>query len=394
MDLKDQGLPLKGYTVLDLTRARAGPTAARQLADFGADVIKIEMPGDPQYADMGTRHGPDFQNLHRNKRSIAINLKTPEGLKIFFKLAESADVIIENYRPKVKYKLRIDYDEIYKINPEIIYASISGFGQTGPYSDRPGLDQIAQGMGGHMSVTGPSGSGPWRSGTAISDLTAGILTANGILIALLERVESGKGQWLHTSLLEAQVFLMDFQAARWLVEGEVPPQEGNNHPTFVPMGTFKTKDGFVNIAPMSAMWPRFCRAMDMEEFCEDERFATPESRKKNRKEVDQLIESKTILENSSYWIDNLNEAGIPCGPIYKMDEVFKDEQVQHLGIAGTVGSDAIGTTSIVRQPINMDRTGSKSLTASPELGEHTEPILERLGYSSKEIEKFRKQGII
>jgi len=264
LDHKVQGLPLEGYTVLDLTRARAGPTAARQLADFGADVIKIEMPGDPQYADMGTRHGPDFQNLHRNKRSVAINLKEPEGLKIFFKLAESADVVIENYRPQVKYKLGIDYDEIYKINPKIIYASISGFGQTGPYSNRPGLDQIAQGMGGHMSVTGPGGSGPWRSGTAISDLTAGILTANGILIGLLERAKSGKGQWLHTSLLEAQVFLMDFQAARWLVAGEVPPQEGNNHPTFVPMGTFKTKNGFVNIAPMSAMWPRFCRAMDME----------------------------------------------------------------------------------------------------------------------------------
>ena len=394
MDHKVQGLPLEGYTVLDLTRARAGPTAARQLADFGADVIKIEMPGDPQYADMGTRHGPDFQNLHRNKRSIAINLKEPDGLKIFFKLAESADVVIENYRPLVKYKLGIDYDEIYKINPEIIYASISGFGQTGPYSNRPGLDQIAQGMGGHMSVTGPGGSGPWRSGTAISDLTAGILTANGILIGLLERAKSGKGQWLHTSLLEAQVFLMDFQAARWLVAGEVPPQEGNNHPTFVPMGTFKTKDGFVNIAPMSAMWPRFCRAMDMEELCDDDRFATAESRKINRKEVDDIIESKTILENSSYWIDNLNEAGIPCGPIYKMDEVFEDEQVQHLGIAGKVESNAIGTTSIVRQPINMDRTGSKPITASPELGEHTESILERLGYSVNEIDKFRKQGII
>ena len=225
-------------------------------------------------------------------------------------------------------------------------------------------------------------------------MTAGILTANGILIGLLERAKSGKGQWLHTSLLEAQVFLMDFQAARWLVAGEVPPQEGNNHPTFVPMGTFKTKDGFVNIAPMSAMWPRFCRAMDMEELCDDDRFATAESRKINRKEVDDIIESKTILENSSYWIDNLNEAGIPCGPIYKMDEVFEDEQVQHLGIAGKVESNAIGTTSIVRQPINMDRTGSKPITASPELGEHTESILERLGYSVNEIDKFRKQGII
>ena len=255
---------LSSFKVLDLTRARAGPTAARQLADFGADVIKIEVPGDRQYGDMGIRHGPDFQNLHRNKKSLTLNLKSQDGHKIFLKLVHTADVVIENYRPDVKKRLAIDYETLSQLNPGIVYASISGFGQTGPYSNRPGLDQIAQGMGGHMSVTGQPGTGPWRSGAAISDLSAGLLTANGILTALLEREKSGVGQWLYTSLLEAQVFVMDFQAARWLMAGEVPPQEGNNHPTNVPMGTFETKDGFVNIAPMSAMWSKFCRAMGME----------------------------------------------------------------------------------------------------------------------------------
>ena len=280
MTFKPASSALSHFKVLDLTRARAGPTAARQLADFGADVIKIETPGDKEYGDLGTRQGPDFQNLHRNKRGITLNLKSSEGLKIFLNLVKEADVVIENYRPDVKRRLKIDYEDVRAVNPRIVYASISGFGQTGPYANRPGLDQIAQGMGGHMSVTGPPGSGPWRSGTAISDLSAGLLAATGVLAALLERDKSGEGQWLHTSLLEAQIFLMDFQAARWLMSREVPPQVGNNHPTNVPMGTFKTKDSHVNIAPMSAMWGRFCKAIGLETIEADPKFSAPSGRTK------------------------------------------------------------------------------------------------------------------
>ena len=385
---------LSHYRVLDLTRARAGPTAARQLADFGADVIKIEQPGDPNYGDLGTRHGPDFQNLHRNKRGLILNLKKTKGLEIFLKMAETADVVIENYRPDVKRRLGIDYETLRAINPKIVYASISGFGQTGPYANRPGLDQIAQGMGGHMSVTGPPGSGPWRSGTAISDLAAGVLAATGILTALLEREKSGEGQWLHTSLLEAQIFLMDFQAARWLVDGEVPPQEGNHHPTNVPMGTFKTEDGYVNIAPMPSMWSRFCDAMEISDIEESPKFATQSARFNNRKELIKIIEARTIQNTTGYWVRHLNEAGVPCGPIYQMDQVFEDTQVKHLGIAKTVDSSGRGPTSIVGQPVHLERTTIELASASPELGQHNEEILKNLGYSDSEINEFQKQNVI
>lgn len=385
---------LSSFKVLDLTRARAGPTAARQLADFGADVIKIEVPGDRQYGDMGIRHGPDFQNLHRNKKSLTLNLKSQDGHKIFLKLVHTADVVIENYRPDVKKRLAIDYETLSQLNPGIVYASISGFGQTGPYSNRPGLDQIAQGMGGHMSVTGQPGTGPWRSGAAISDLSAGLLTANGILTALLEREKSGVGQWLYTSLLEAQVFVMDFQAARWLMAGEVPPQEGNNHPTNVPMGTFETKDGFVNIAPMSAMWSKFCRAMGMENIENNSKYSTSSMRLENRSELDQVINSITITRKTSFWIKHLNHEGIPCGPIYQIDEVFEDEQVKHLGIASTVQSEVLGEIKIVGQPVKFNRTQVESLQPSPELGQHNIEILSNLGYSKQEIQKLKKNNVI
>ena len=394
MTFKPASSALSHFKVLDLTRARAGPTAARQLADFGADVIKIETPGDKEYGDLGTRQGPDFQNLHRNKRGITLNLKSSEGLEIFLKLVKEADVVIENYRPDVKRRLKIDYEDVRAVNPRIVYASISGFGQTGPYANRPGLDQIAQGMGGHMSVTGPPGSGPWRSGTAISDLSAGLLAATGVLAALLERDKSGEGQWLHTSLLEAQIFLMDFQAARWLMSREVPPQVGNNHPTNVPMGTFKTKDSHVNIAPMSAMWGRFCKAIGLETIEADPKFSAPSGRTKNRKELFEIIEAQTIKETSSYWIKRLNDAGVPCGPIYQMDEVFKDEQVKHLGIAKTVNTEKLGAIDIVGQPLHLERTKSSLVAGSPALGQHTEEVLLDIGYSVEEISDLRKREVI
>ncbi len=363
------------------------------MADFGADVIKIERPGDPQYGDLGIRHGPDFQNLHRNKRGMILDLKHPRGLEILKRLVETADVLIENYRPKVKHRLGIDYDNLKTINPRLIYASISGFGQTGPYADRPGLDQVAQGMGGHMSVTGEPGRGPVRSGTAISDLTAGLLAANGIMAALHEREKSGEGQWLYTSLIEAQIFLMDFQAARWLIDGEVPGQAGNDHPTNIPMGTYRTKDGYVNIAPMPAMWAKFCTVMDMDDLCDDPDYATLPGRRANRDALVALIEEKTILEDTTIWVDRLNQAGIPCGPIYKMDQVFEDEQVKHLNIAQTVASPR-GDLTMVGQPVHLSRTPSKLTVSSPELGQHTVEILADAGYNAEEIESFQAEGVV
>ena len=394
MPFRPASSALDHIKVLDLTRARAGPTAARQLADFGADVIKIEAPGDPNYADMGTRHGPDFQNLHRNKRSLTLDLKSPEGHKIFMKLAAQADVIVENYRPDVKHRLKISYDDVRVVNKGIVYASISGFGQTGPYANRPGLDQVAQGLGGHMSVTGKPGAGPVRSGAAISDMTAGFLTAGGIMAALLERHKSGEGQWLHTSLLQAQIFLLDFQAARWTVDGDVAPQEGNNHPTNVPMGTFKTGDGYVNIAPMASMWSKFCAVMGLEDMEQDEKFATSDARFCNRGDVDQRIESVTVTQPTSHWVDILNLAGIPCGPIYQMDEVFKDEQVEHLGIAQTVDSPGRGEISILAQPVTLERTPSHLAVGSPEEGQHVAEILDELGYQVDEINALREKGVV
>jgi crotonobetainyl-CoA:carnitine CoA-transferase CaiB-like acyl-CoA transferase len=250
---------LARFTVLDLTRVRAGPTCVRQLADWGANVIKIESPPGIEDQMGGPREGPDFQNLHRNKRSMTLNLKAPEGLAAFKRMVKKADVVVENFRPNVKKRLGIDYKTLAKINPRLIYASISGFGQNGPYANRPGFDQIAQGMGGLMSITGLPGQGPVRAGIPIADLTAGMFAALGILVALLEREKSKKGQHIETSLLQAQIFMLDFQGARYLVKGEVAKQAGNNHPTSIPTGVFKTKDGYINIATAGQKtWQRFC----------------------------------------------------------------------------------------------------------------------------------------
>ena len=385
---------LSRYTVLDLTRARSGPTAARQLADWGADVIKIEAAGQTESGDLGQRHGPDFQNLHRNKRSLTLDLKSPEGLEIFNKLAAEADVIIENYRPGVKFRLGIDYETIAKFNPRIVYGSISGFGQDGPYANRPGLDQIAQGLGGHMSVTGAPGEGPMRSGAAISDMTAGLLCANGILIALLGRERSGKGQWVNTSLLEAQIFLLDFQAARWLVDKEVPSQAGNDHPTNVPMGVFKTRDGFINIAPMAHMWKKTCTVLGLEAIIDKPEFVDQPNRFKNRAAVNAALEAATILKDGQEWIDLLNEAGIPCGPINTLDQTFADPQVKHLGVAQKVTSPVRGDIEIVGQPVHMSRSANRVARPSPEYGEHTSEILSDLGYTDDNIAALSDEGVV
>jgi formyl-CoA transferase len=386
---------LSRFTVIDLTRARAGPTCARQLADWGADVIKVEMPpaaGEPQ--DFANRHDPDFQNLHRNKRSMTLNLKTEEGVAVLKRLAATADVLVENYRPDVKERLGIGYETLRQVNPRLVYTSISGFGQDGPYAGRPGLDQIAQGMGGLMSITGEPGRGPMRVGIAISDVASGILAASGTLTALLEREVSGEGQWVTTSLLESQIFMLDFQAARWLLRQDVPGQVGNDHPTAVPMGCFRTSDGHVNVAPMPGAWGRFCKVLGLDHLIEDENFRSPGRRVRNRDKVNKLVEAVTVTRTSAEWIDLLNRAGIPCGPIYSVDQTFEDAQVRHLGIAQTVTSPSLGEQSLIGQAFHLSRTDSRIANATPELGEHTDDVLAGIGYSADEIAGLRSRNIV
>ena len=389
--------PLSRFTVLDLTRVRSGPTAVRQLADWGANVIKIEAPEkvDTGKGMGGARHGPDFQNLHRNKRAMTLNLKDDRGRATFLRLAAKADVIVENYRPDVKNRLGIDYEAVKAVNPRIVYASISGFGQDGPYSRRPGFDQIAQGMGGLMSITGMPGQGPMRVGIPVADLTAGIYAALGIMVALLGREESGEGQWVQTSLLQAQISMLDFQAARWLMNGDVPQQAGNNHPTSIPTGVFQTTDGHINLATAGGpTWERLCEALGRKELAFDAKFADGPSRSANRDELNELLQSYFIERSSNEWVEALNEAGVPCGPIYAIDQVFDDVQVKHLGMAKQVDHPELGRFEIVNQPVQLSGVGDKPYSATPERGEHTDQVLGEFGFSAAEIAALRAGDVL
>jgi crotonobetainyl-CoA:carnitine CoA-transferase CaiB-like acyl-CoA transferase len=386
--------PLARFKVLDLTRVRAGPTAVRQLADWGADVIKIEAPeGDAGLG--GERHGPDFQNIHRNKRSLTLNLKAPEGLDILKRLVTRADVLVENYRPDVKYRLRIDYESMRAVNPRLIYASISGFGQGGPYRDRPGFDQIAQGMGGLMSITGLPGQGPVRAGIPIADLTAGIFCAMGILIALLERETSGEGQWVQSNLLATQIAMLDFQAARWLIGHEVPPQAGNDHPTSIPTGVFATADGHINIAAAGdEIYRRLCKALEAPELATDPDFASGAMRSRNRQRLNEAIGALTRDRPSAEWIKRLNAAGVPCGPIYRINEVFADPQVQYLNITRHVPHSLLGDVEVVGQAVDLSRTPWSVRSPTPEAGEHTDAVLRELGYENDAIAALRTRKVV
>ena len=389
--------PLSRFAVLDLTRARAGPTAVRQLADWGARVIRIEEPREPGDNEEtgGTRHGADFQNLHRNKRSLTLNLKSPEGLSIFKQLVEHADVVVENYRANVKFRLGIDYETLRKINPRLVYGSISGFGQDGPYSARPGFDQVAQGMGGLMSITGEPGRGPMRVGIPIADLTTGVFCAMGILIALLEREQSGQGQWVQGSLLESQISMLDFQATRWLIEGVVPGQAGNDHPTIIPTGVFPTQDGHINLsADGRLIWTRLCQELGLDALLGDPELETNEGRSRNRQRVNAAIASVTATASTAEWVRRLNDAGVPCGPINTIDKVFADPQVKHLDIAKTLPHPALGEVTVVGQPVHLTRTPSVIHTAAPERGAHSDEILRELGHDAGTIERLRAARII
>jgi crotonobetainyl-CoA:carnitine CoA-transferase CaiB-like acyl-CoA transferase len=387
---------LSHLRVLDLTRVRAGPTCVRLLADFGADVIKVEAPPgtDGTEGIGGPRHGFDMQNLHRNKRSMTLNLKKPEGLAIFRKLVATADVVVENYRPDVKARLGIGYDDLRKINKRIILASISGFGETGPYRDRAGLDQIAQGMGGLMYVTGTPGEGPVRAGIAVADSSAGNYAAVGILIALAERERSGEGQWITTSLLQAQIAMMDFQAARYLVDGEVPPQAGNDHPYVTPTGAFETSDGYINIALGQKQWPDFCRALGRPDLTEHADYVSQEQRFRNRPALNRELEKAFKTRKTQEWLGLLEPLGIPAGPIYRVNEVFEDAQVKHLGMAAPVHHPVRGDIRVVASPIGLSRTPAKVATPTPEAGEHTQELLAEIGITGAEVERLRTSKVI
>jgi formyl-CoA transferase len=390
-------LPLSRFKVLELTLARAGPTAARHLADWGADVIRVEPPraaGTPEDFT-GSRDGPDQLNLHRNKRSLTLNLKHPEGRDIFMELVKASDVVIENMRSNVKYRLGIDYESVSRINPRIVYGSISGFGQTGPYKDRPGVDQIVQGMAGLMSITGLPGQGPVRVGIPVADLAAGGFLAQGIMAALLEREVTGRGRWVHTSLLESMIAMLDFQAARWLVAGEVAGQAGNNHPTGIPTGLFPSADGQILLAAAGdRLWQRFCDAAGAGHLLEDPRYGSSAGRLAHRDELNEQIAAITRGESSRHWFDVLSEAGVPCGPVNAIDQIFADDQVKHVGMTRKAVHGRLGELDLVAQPYNIEGHSKDIRLPPPGLGQHTDEILSELSFTQAQLADLRSRSVV
>ena len=386
---------LARFRVIDLTQVRAGPTACRQLADWGADVIQVQMPDHMRGDDtLGGQDGSDYQYTHRNKRSITLNLKEPEGIAVLKRLIGTADVVVENFRPDVKFRLGIDYETLSKEYPRLVYASISGFGQSGPLAQRPGFDQIAQGMSGLMSVTGKPGDGPMRVGIPIADLCAGIFAAQGILVALLERDASGKGQWLHTSLLESMVYMMDFQTSRWLLDGDVPTQAGNYHPTSIPTGVYKAKDGYMNIAVFgSKIWERFCDILGAPEWVTDERYKDKQGRSINRDSINAEINRRLASQDRAYWVERFNAGGVACGLINDVKGVFEEPQIQHLGMVKEVVSAHHGLQRLVGQPVQLERTPSTIARSAPKRGEHSAEILQELGLEAAELAGLKSKGV-
>jgi len=389
---------LQRFRVLDLSRVRAGPTCVRMLADFGADVIRIEPPPgiDPNEAMFAAdRWSGDFQNLNRNKRSLTLNLKKPSGLEVFRRLVAQADVVVENWRPDVKARLGVDYESLRAINPRIILASISGFGQSGPYAGRPGFDQIAQGMGGLMSVTGFPTQGPARAGLAVADSSTGLYAALGILTALLEREVSGEGQWVHASLLHSQIAMMDFQVARYLNDGDVPKQEGNDHPTSSPMGLFHASDGMFNLgASGEGNWKRFCQVLQRPEWLSDPEFETEKLRVRNRQRLNREIQEVFMNHDVAYWVDALNDAGVPAGPVYNVPQMFQDPQVNHLRVARECEAWQGGTRTLITQPVTLERTPADITRTAPGWGEHTDEVLQEVGYDDATIANLRQAGVV
>lgn len=384
-------LPLSDLVVLDLTVARAGPTAVRQLADWGADVIRIERPG----LAINAQTTPDFLNLHRNKRSLALDLTSEAGRAVLHRLVTQADVLVENMRPAVKFKLGFDWETVSALNPRLVMGSISGFGQRGPYAERGGVDQIAQGMAGMMSVTGLPGQGPVRAGAAVSDIAAGLQLAIGVLVAIHERQRTGVGRWVHTSLLESMIGVLDFQAARWTVDGEIPPQSGNDHPTLRPMGLYPTADGHLNVAAAwGQLWIAFCEVIGRPDLPADGRFARPSDRMANHDELTRVITTALSERTTSEWVDALNDAGVPAGPVNDLAETFADPQVRHLGVASSVLHPIAGEIEIISNATTLEGVSDSVRRPSPLAGEHTHQILAQFGFGTDEVEQLATRGIV
>ena len=389
---------LAGYTVLDLSQVRAGPICAKQFADFGANVIKIEQPDAVERPELyvGPRDGSDMRNLHRNKRSITLNLKSQEGHGVLMKLVREADVVLENFRPDVKTRLGFDYDTLREANPRIVLVSISGFGQTGPYSAKPGFDQILQGMCGLMSTTGAPQGPPMRAGASVIDVISGIYAATGALTALLERASSGQGQWVQVSLLHAGFGLMDYQAARYLCDGEVPGRVGNDHPTSMPTSAYVTLDGYINVgAGGDVMWRSLCRAIGQPELAFQKEFLTDADRVRNRDQLNRLLGAAFRQHSTRESIDLLDREDVPCGPIYTLDQAFADPQVIEAGIAATVNDSASGTsTRLVDQVVKLTRTPARIEHLLEAKGASTEEILGKAGFDAEAVARLRTIGVI
>ena len=394
--VKGGALPLSKMTVLDLTQARAGPTCARHLADWGANVICIQPTGETREDAAGSRDGSDRQNLYRNKRMIQLNLKSPEGHATFMRLVKQADVVIENMRPDVKHRLKIDWENVQAVNPRVVYGSISGFGQDGPYGKRGGVDQIAQGMGGLMSITGEPGQGPMRVGIAINDVVAGTLLALGVMMALFERQSTGAGRWIYTSLLETQLFLLDFQAARWLMDGQVPQQVGNNHPTGTPSSAFQTSDGYVNLAGTGSPkgWFAICDVLGRPDWKEKPEWRTGKGRTKDRPQLNRMVSDIMRQKPTAHWVEQFERAGVPCGPIYTIDQAFSDPQVEHLGMAVKVKHPVFGDTRMVGSPLNFDGAPKEVRIPFKRAGEDTDDVLREAGLTAQEITDLRAMNAI
>jgi crotonobetainyl-CoA:carnitine CoA-transferase CaiB-like acyl-CoA transferase len=382
---------LSSLTVVDLTTVRSGPTCTKILADFGADVVRIERPGDAGR----DRVFFDQADLHRNKRSAVVNLQDPRGVAIVKVLAARADVVVENYRPDVKRRLGVDYETLSAPNPRLVYASISGFGEDGPYRDRPGYDQIVQGMSGLMWLTGTDEVAPLRVGIPVGDLLAGYFCALGILAALIERAQSGKGQWVRTSLLEALAGSLSFQAVKYLNTGEVPPPVGNHHPLTAPMGVYRTGDGYMNLAVGNDdMFARLGGALGRPGLARDERFARSAARVKNRGALDEILLAALATRPTAGWIETLNAAGVACGPIYRLDEVFADPQVRTFGLVHEQEHPSFGLVKVLGLPVQLSRTPPTVRSPAPEPGAHTREVLTALGYDTAAIDRLAAEGVI
>lgn len=392
--------PLHGYRVLDLSRVLAGPFCSMILGDLGAEVIKIEIPGRGD----DTRRYPPFQDgvssyfasINRNKKSVTLNLKTAEGREIAHRIASKCDIVVENFRPGVTSRLEVDYDTLQSINPGLIYASISSFGQSGPYSDLPGYDLIIQGMGGLMGITGEAGGKPIRIGVAITDIGAGMWAVIAILAALSHRNKTGEGQYLDISMLDGGVSWMTYAAGNYFATGENPPKMGTAHPSIVPYQAFTASDGrsILIAAGNDRLFRQLCNCLGVEELAKDKRFRTNSDRVDNRDELIPLLEAEIKKKTRDEWIEDLRPLGFPCGPVYKMDEIFSDPQVLHRGMLKEVEHPEAGQINQIGPALKFGKTPCRIKSPPPVLGQHTKEVLmELLGYTQVEVEEFEERGV-